>query len=229
MIMKKIITVGLLVGSTWLSSAAVIFNNFGPGDSFGPFGLLLQGEDVGTIANVDQAASFTVGANNYLLTSIELGLGVAEGKAGPLDVILAADAGGEPGAALETISLNLLSGEQVTFAAASGSTLLSANTTYWVIADAKGTLDGGWNRNNIGDLGVTAGRSAKTGTVDYGPWDVRDPDEDQFALRVSGRITGTDRVPDAGGTLALLATSMLGLFAFGRRLHRGILTWRRCS
>jgi hypothetical protein len=219
MIIKKLIAFGVLVVSTLLSDAAVIFNNFGPGDSFGAVGLLLQGEDVGTIANVDQAASFTVGGNNFLLTSIELGLGVTDAGAGPLDVILAADAGGEPGAALETIPLNLLPGDQVAFAAAAGTTLLSANTTYWVIADAKGEYDGAWRFNNTADVGVTAGRSAETGTEDYGPWNVRDPDELLFALRVSGRETGTGQVPDTGGTLSLLALSMLGLLALGKRFQ----------
>ena len=83
----------LLVGALAATTRAdVVFNNFGPGDSFSASGRLLQGESVGTIANVDQAASFTVGSVGALLTGITLGISV-EGPpntgTGPLDVILA--------------------------------------------------------------------------------------------------------------------------------------------
>jgi len=54
--------------------ADIVFNNFGPSNAFSDNGRLLQGESVGTIANVDQAVAFGVGANSYKLTSISLGI-----------------------------------------------------------------------------------------------------------------------------------------------------------
>lgn len=176
-------TLGLMA-SALPCRADVVFSNLGVGDSFSGGGRILQGESVGSIGNVDQASSFTVGADSYYLTSLELGLGVS--SAGPLDVILAADAGGAPGAALETISLNL-NADGLALASASGNTVLDANTTYWVIADARGNFDGSWRFNDTGDVGLTAGRSASVGSFAYGPWNLR-PDDERYALRVQGDL-----------------------------------------
>jgi hypothetical protein len=200
--------------------AADIFNNFGPtfpaNTSFSDLGLILEGEDVGKIANVDQASSFTTDGNSYVVTGIDVGIGVTPQGGGLVDLILAEDNGGEPGAALETLHGNAGPGKQVLSLAAAG-TLLSPNTTYWVIVDALGTLEGGWNFNNTGDLGATAGRSAPTGTDNYGAWNVRPADQETFALRVTGRVPRG--VPDSGSTFALAGISLAGL-CFASRFVR---------
>ncbi|MCO6042656.1 PEP-CTERM sorting domain-containing protein [Aeoliella sp. ICT_H6.2] len=180
---QLIVTAIVLSFAAAPSQADVIFSNLGAGDTFSAAGRIFQGESVGTIGNVDQAASFSVGGTSYLLDSLELGVNVT--SAGPLDVILAADNGGEPGAELEAISLNLAVGEQLALASAAGTTMLDANTTYWVIADAKGSIDGGWRFNTTGDVGLTAGRSAGVGSTNYGDWNLR-PDDDRYAFRVQG-------------------------------------------
>lgn len=198
----------VILGSALLTHADDVFSNLGAGDSFDVVGRILQGETVGTIGNVDQASTFTVGAISYSLTSLELGLGIS--ATGPLDVILAADAGGSPGATLETISLNLNAGaDTLAFAAASGSTMLDANTTYWVIADAKGSFDGAWRFNTTGDTGLTAGRSAPVNSTAYGPWNLR-PDDERYALRVQGNV-----VPEPASVVLLLLG--FGLAALGHR------------
>jgi len=208
--MKKyctIITCAIL-SQTLPSKADLVFSNLGAGDGYSAGGRILQGETVGTIGNADQASTFTVGALSYSLTSLELGLGVS--AAGPLDVILAADAGGSPGAALETISLNL-NADGLAYAAASGSTVLGANTTYWVIADAKGSFDGAWRWNNTGDVGLTAGRSAPVNSFAYGPWNLR-PDDDRYALRVEGNV-----VPEPTGSALLLLGFGLVRLVLGKK------------
>src|SRR5687767_3486954 len=96
--------------------AEVLFNNFGPGDAFGNSGLLLQGPDVNTIGDVNQAAAFSMGQLGALLTSAQLGIGVGGPGpgTGPINVVIAADAAGLPGAALQSSLVNVtMTGKQV--------------------------------------------------------------------------------------------------------------------
>ena len=187
--------------------AAVIFNNLGPGNSFSAGGRIVQGPAVGTIGDVNQAAQFTVGPTDAFLTSISLGMNVNDppnSGTGPIDIVLAADAGGAPGATIRTLSTNAgVTGEQLIVVADDGSQLLSANTSYWVIADGEGTFDGSWRSNSIGDMGITAGQTEPN------PWNVR-PIEDRYAFRVEGRF-----VPEPGA-LPLLGVAMLGLVRLRR-------------
>jgi hypothetical protein len=173
--------------ATSLFSAAradIVFNNFGAADAFGDSGLLLQGPAVGTIGDVNQAAAFTVGATDVFLTSVQLGIstgGPGPGT-GPIDVLLAADAAGLPGATLQSSLVNVnVTGKQVISAPYNGLLQLTANTTYWVVADAEGTFDGGWNFNSIGDTGATAGQT------EGNPWNLHAPDQ-RFAFRIQGRL-----------------------------------------
>lgn len=192
-----------LLGTGLGAQAAVVFNNFGPGDAFSDGGRILQGETVGTIADVDQAASFTVGGTPHLLTIVSLGINVSPSPnigTGPLNIVIAADAAGVPGATLRTLPLNVnATGKQIVTVADNGTLQLDANTTYWVIADGKTTFDGAWYFNNVGDVGATAGRT------NLGPWNLR-PDDDRYALRVEGRP-----VPEpASAALLALSTVLAG-------------------
>src|SRR5262245_11557372 len=65
--------------------AADIFNNFGPGDTFKGSGLILQGEAVGNIGNVDQAAAFSTGPTDVAVTDIRLGIYVSSPDNSPFD------------------------------------------------------------------------------------------------------------------------------------------------
>src|SRR6476620_9284265 len=116
------------------SHAAILFSNFGPGMSFPDVGRVLQGELVNNIGNIDQAASFINGPNPAFVTDVKLGIYVSsptnspfDGR-GPLDIILATDAAGLPGAALHTTSLNVQTflGQVVT-ASMGGSVQLAPN------------------------------------------------------------------------------------------------------
>lgn len=185
------LVVFLGLGLPGSASAATIFDNFGPGNSFSASGRIVQGPAVGTIGDVDQASSFTVGATDFLLTNISLGINVQSPPnvgTGPLDVLLTTDAGGSPGAVLRTLPINVNStGEQV-ITVVDGTQILDANTTYWVVADGMGEFDGSWRFNDTGDVGLTAGRS------NGNPWNVR-PADDRYALRVEGRVVPEPATP----------------------------------
>lgn len=195
-----------LVGA---ADAAVIFNNFGPGDEFSVGGRVVQGPDVGTIADINQASSFTVGPANYQMTSVSLGINIMnppQDGPGPLDVVIAADAGGVPGATLRTLSTNVVAvGEQVVSLPDDGTLELIANTTYWVIADGEGEFNGSWRFNTTGDIGLTAGQTEPNA------WNPRAAEE-RYALRVEGRIG----VPEPG-TAILALTVTAGCLSIRRR------------
>lgn len=161
--------------------ADVIFNNFAPGDIHSDFGRVVQGEAVGMIGDIDQASSFESGPLDHFVTSVTLGIWA--NQAGPIDVLIAEDVGGVgPGAILRTLPVMVASpGKQTITAFDDGTLALSANTLYWVIADGRGTFDGSWTFNLVGDTGFTAGRS------NNGPWNLRPVDETRYALRVEGQ------------------------------------------
>jgi hypothetical protein len=121
---------------------------------------------------------------------------------GPLDVIVAGDAAGSPGAVLRTLPINVnATGKQVITVVDDGTFLLDANTNYWIIADAEDSFRGSWNFNSIGDVGLTAGQS------EGNPWNLR-PDDDRYALRVEAQI-----IPEP----STLAGAVIVLLVFGFR------------
>ncbi|TWT95219.1 hypothetical protein Pla108_33620 [Botrimarina colliarenosi] len=211
-IQRTLLTLGVALAAgaaCGRSDAAVIFNNLGPGDSFSASGRIVQGPSVGTIGDVNQGSTFTVGPADAYLTSVSLGVSVNSSPSvgtGPIDVKIAADAGGSPGAILRTLSTSLGStGDQLVTLPDDGSLLLSAGATYWVLMDGEGDFDGSWRFNDTGDIGVTAGQSEPN------PWNVRPPEE-RYALRVDGRVA----VPEP--TAVVLA--LLGAVAAGTTRRR---------
>ncbi len=186
------------------SRATIVFSNFGPGLSFPDNGRILQGPLVGNIADVDQAASFINGPFTTFVTDVKLGIYVDspannpfDGR-GPLDVIIASDSGGLPGAAIHTTSLNpntYLS--QIADAPIGASVTLAPNTKYWIIADAKGTFDGAWEFNPINDFGPVAGRS------NNGPWNLQNANDPRLVFQVEGRTVPEPTI------LGLLTTAFL--------------------
>ncbi len=197
------------------SHAAIVFSNFGPGLSFPDSGRVLQGESVGNIANIDQAASFINGPFTTFVTDVKLGIYVDsptnspfDGR-GPLDIIIASDAGGLPGAAIQTISLNpntFLT--QIADAPVGASVTLAPNTQYWIIADAKGTFDGAWENNPINDHGPTAGRS------NNGPWSLHSANDPRMVFQVEGRT-----IPEPA-TATILGIALAGSLSLRRKRIR---------
>jgi hypothetical protein len=169
------------------SRADVIFNNFGPGDTFPDVGRIIQGEAVNNIGDVDQAVGFTVpGSQNFDLTDVYIGLGIFDSPIngeGPINIDIAADSNGLPGGVLKTYTVNVnATGPQIAHGSGGSTLQLNANTQYWVIGDGKTTFEGGWEYNPSGEMGgPTAGRS------DNGPWSLHLDDKTRMVMRLEGR------------------------------------------
>lgn len=194
----KSVPVALALIAASHANAAVVYSNFGPGNSFNAVGgNLVLGENEISIGNIDQAMSFSIGAVDVTFTSVELAL---RHNAGPnsLNIIVMADAGGLPGAPLMTIPVaGVPAAPGIVEAVGLAAMTLNANTQYWIAADATGTTDITWHRNSIGQTG----RAGRAGWP-VGPWNFN-ANQDTLAFRVNGRF-----VP-APASLAMLGLGAL--------------------
>lgn len=182
-------------------SASTIYSNLGPGDSVKN----TVHDVISQVATLEHAARFTVsGSTDYFLDSIDLPIHDAllenEGIETFLDVHLRADASGEPGAILETITVDVLAEPPASTLQTdyfSSNTILIAGGTYWISLVAINPGRAGWFTNN--QL--------------IGGYAVRDPDEawlviDNGSTTPQGafRLSGT-AVPEPS-TAALLAIGL---------------------
>ncbi|MGD0014742.1 MAG: choice-of-anchor R domain-containing protein [Bryobacteraceae bacterium] len=188
------------------ASPVVLFNNFGPGDTFDTgTGWTLGGGGVSGNEGDTQGFVFTPGATAQL-SMIELAVGRFSG-ANELTVWLMSDAAGQPGASLESF---VFSGAMTSF----GSTtiisansvshpLLNAGTQYWLIGAPPDLINDwdAWNMNSITALGPRAIR------IGAGSWSATS-DDTQGAFRITGE---TAAVPEPSAFLFLGA----GLIWFG--------------
>lgn len=132
----------LVLGLSANVRADTIFDNLGSGfhvDSAGA---------IRTTIN-RQAMRFTVSAGSNLgftLTSVELPLFRVFGTFDQIDLSVYSDNAGQPGAALETVTISGITNSAMLFTASfSGETLLADGTTYWVVAQHLGGEDRfGW-------------------------------------------------------------------------------------
>ena len=198
------ITAGFGLVASGVSGAGIveIAGNLGPGDSFNVVsGFLVQGPDEVSIGNVDQAVPFSTGAVDVFATTIELGLRLTDGE-DAVNISIYSDAGGVPGAALSTTVGTNLPGPNVPDLASfvlGAPFLLSANTNYWIVADADADTEIVWHLNDTGMTGK-AGR----GGDPVGPWNL-DVDATTPAFRVFGRD-----VPTPGSAVVLAGLGLAG-------------------
>ncbi len=164
--------------------ADIIFDNLGSG---------FVSSGGGTIDSVRtrHAMRFTVSAGSNLgftLTSVEFPLHRFSGTFDQIDLSVYSDNAGQPGAALETVTISGITNTATLFTASfSGGTFLADGTTYWVVAqhlggssgftwiysiDQSGSRNGNraafsgvWTTGQTGDLGLTVNGTPVAGPV----------------------------------------------------------------
>ena len=164
--------------------ATVIYDNFGPGNSYQTnIGWTVSevGSTVGR--NIDVGCMFTVSGANYSLDTIEVAAGLVRG-ANELEVWLMDDNGGEPGSVLETITVSgqmgSLGNANPPVVANSNGTPLNDGETYWVVLSVPDTTThAAWNKNNTNDVGFFVTRT------NLGPWNAFNAERGAFRICVN--------------------------------------------
>jgi len=191
------------------AGAGFIASDLGPGGSFNlKNGYNLTGPQVFTGQGYGLAVEFRVdGDSPVAFGSASLALAYRDGT-NAVDVVLAADRGGLPGVALETIHLTgIPAGASLVTAFSTARTVLTPGLNYWLAAIVTGDTNMTWLANNQGFAGHLAYR-LDTGSGP-GPWGLAPGNADP-AFSVSGVIVPAGSVP-APPSLALLGIGLAGL------------------
>ncbi|MCS6776388.1 MAG: choice-of-anchor R domain-containing protein [Chloroherpetonaceae bacterium] len=203
------VTALLVISVLRSASAQVLFDNFGPGNTFQINAGLTQGFFRPPVV---QGMGFTPTVSAHL-SCIDLAISLSRGP-NVFVLRLLSDNAGMPGALLEEWTVV---GQMGTFGTVSpiisvtsvNTPFLSAGSQYWVVPFATSATHAVWNYNITGDFGPLA--ASNDGGITYTIL----PNQRRGAFRVLG---GTPAVPEPGPFSLLLATCA-GASLLVRRRH----------
>ncbi len=182
------------------ASAAVVYSNFGAGDSFNSSSAWILSGPTAAIGTVFQVAASFVPASDVYLDSIEVALrNVAGGDS--VNVRITEDDSGLPDPTfLDEETVLAPDATEIVTANFSGSLQLSAGSTYWVWLFAPGDGDSSWHENDQGLLGL-----AQSITSDATP--AFSYQDGEGYLTPAFRVNGT-LVPEPSSSALLLLASL---------------------
>ena len=202
------------------TQADIIYDNFGPGDTYHQnTGWTLSGGSP-IDKDWDQGSAFALDSfgMDYYLDTIDLAVGLVSGP-NELDVWLMTDSAGEPDTIIESFHF---SDEMGSFGDLSPpltansllNPLLEADEQYWLIASATGPDTwAAWNLNSTGDVGLRAYRA------DLGTWGVSERTKGVF--RVTGTpISVTPVSVSEPATILLFGSALICVAVFSRKLNK---------
>lgn len=199
--MKPVVTclvaLALICARAGQAKADVIFSNFGPGDSFD------SAQSTTIQPSLDFAFAFTA-KGNFLVDGIELAV-AASGGFRQLTVSLATDAGGVPGAVLESFHFSVVPTSAAIIGAASlAHPALTQDTRYWLFGEAPADVE--WFHNSIGQMGPHADRSPGN------PWRALGQTT-EGAFRISGTPQDASVIPEPT-SMTLLSLALVGMAGY---------------
>jgi hypothetical protein len=212
-----LVALALLAGGAGRARASVIlYNTFGPGDSFNTAGgLSVSGSGSSYAAT---ANGFTP-AQTATLDQVRVAAKLFDGTGG-IDVLLASDDGtGKPDGTIEPLGTFTPTGTASIFALNSTThPLLTAGTPYWVILQpdpADSNLEAVWNDSSPFVFGPKGQRHSPAGAWSTGTSNL------QSAFEVLGTPAATAAAVPEPSTFALLALGGAGLAGWRRWRKRG--------
>jgi hypothetical protein len=204
---RALFTALILLAATH-ARASIVFSNLGPGNS-----LTSPGIGIGFITFTSTfnyaGLEFTPTGQSYTLDSIQLPLQLISGP-NIADIFLTSNAGGLPGAILESFQISgalTSGGNSLVTIASTSHPLLSAGSQYWVVAAGGPSSFVTWAQNELQETGPNVS-GPTLGSL------VRDSDSN---VREALQINGT-AVPEPSSAL-LLTASAISIVAFAKR-HR---------